>query len=400
MAISLGSFLGGMTAGALSGYSTVATAKEKQLANKINELKLYNEQAKAKMEAEKSRKEEERKQWEFTFKNYDKFISGANKIADPAKRQQMINNMQNMPFFKEASDQTKVLMSAITNSEDSPQIQRILKNGLEAAAKLDKNGLMQAYIELSTLLSATDNPQLNEALKTMSSIVGATFKPPTKTEVLTGELPRLESGTKKYAEQKILEGEISLQSIDRAIENFDEEAFTLFGELGATISKFKSRLDSGLPLIKPDKDDEKRIEKYNNAVGSVKKVTNDYLYEISGKTIPIKEIDRYKDIVPIIQKGWSSFITNPGPIEIKNALKNFKRAMVEANRVYQKAYREGRLIFNDKGELDSFAPEQNINNENLTQKRIKRALELKKENPLLQNDEIKRMVLEEENAQQ
>lgn len=429
MAISLGHFLGGATEGAVGGYAIAQNAKAERIKNEIEQLKALNEDKKLKMQEAKADQEMKAKDFEFTFNNFDRFMEGANKLVNPAQRQKMLQSAPSMPFFQKATPDNQALMSAILNSPDSGDIQKILKTGLAAAQKNDINGISQSFIELNSRLGETENPQVKSALNTLGSILGGHLIPPKKTETtitMPGESPKIETGTKKLAEQKILEKTLSLKDVDKAIENFDADSLGYLGQVEKIYLTIKDNMKGivdkipvirDIPFLNFSPENKKTLEAYGNSWGALQKVANDYLYEMSGKAIPLKEVARYKNVAPILFSGPEGLTKNPSPTEAARQIKAFRETIQEDLNIYKKAYMEGRLMFDQDGYLIGFSDKPSPKWKTLnvpgpdqlppagdvaegpdpTGGLGKIAIEIKRNNPSLSDEQVKALALEQVN---
>ena len=360
------SFFQGLGSGIQTGLVLSQNRQEAELRRKIAELSSLRELQTAEIQKQQLEQQQEAKNYTNTMKNADLFFKATSKM-NPIERESYLSNLEEMPFYKNASPDLKPLLKVIgkSSSEDINDFTNSMSTFSNALQKGDINTSAIELFKLQAKFGNTDNPGIISAFKTAADLLGIATKPTSQSKLSTllSEREQFNPESKEYQlysqniekETKPSAGttvNVNTDNIEKTTKAALEKAYfanleTIQGlaevkktfeprmlEIDSLWNTLASRAKNKLK-IKLSPNERKDLDKFAKVAANTMRIANQQIRELSGAAVTKVEMPRLFTVFPTIDTGTiSRFFENTSPQEFQSKLENnYRNALRVQNRL-------------------------------------------------------------------
>jgi hypothetical protein len=428
------SFPQGLSQGLMLGYQTARQREADRVRNSILQLQAKREKELQDFKIEEATLNREKEKELAAWTTFDRLYKQGTKILNPVQKQTFMQGIANAPFFQKISpDQQDLMKLMLSGSADNQKTySEAMANTLEGIKNNDPDKMYEGYLQLETIASTSDNPNIIKGIERIGDLIGKPKKPTDISRLLT-EREQYPAGTKEYElytkglekevtpskgvtvyagdqmpvtkktrqdmESTLIDLDKQLNQFTQIIDSFDKEFLTLGGHWKGLLSKWE---ETAFGDLSPE--DQKYFEAYTDARTKTNSAVAILRHLLYGTALSGYEIETSKLNLPTFAGGTTErFTESDSPTEFINKVNYIKDETERSINRLRYALEHGTIknfgtkdvsFYDENGERlfisdPQFAP----------RKRTKTAKDAKalaeqiwNENPNLTNEEVVEMV--------
>jgi len=440
----MGAPYGSLAEGLFEGYKVGSQIeqekKELELKNKIFSLQQIREQQNAEIERQKAEMAKQTQELTNSMTLGNKFFEGLKNISNPMAKQEYLKNIDQMPWYKNASSEVKSAFSGMAKSGvgDVDTFMKLYSGFQKSFDEGDQNGMASSLLGMNAIFGA--DPSMKPLLEQANKLAGikmptqkesdigtylresknyapgskesqiyekALLKESTPTPGVTINTGNMTKPTQTMLEKNLYSSQNQISELKNIQQKFDSTMLEIPSLFKTNVSNIKSKLG-----IRLDPQKQKELDNFIDNTVSAARITNQHIHDISGGQVTKNEMERNFVQLPIINaETFGRFFKNHSPAEFKKILDNNIKYSIRAAARADYALKNGKIVTDDNGETIAFldnngkslslddkrfdqqtAPQ---NGNDFVSKASEIAMELKRNNPNMTDEEIETETLKQ-----